>query len=512
MRTQAARLMICWFITMSGSFMSDAVAVEGRDFALEQVAEIYPNFYRAMTFGDTDHDGKGEVIVLASEAGEFGFRIQEEQGDNIYLDECSGPFLIPYATGDLDGDGRGEIIGQTGMYIQIYESPDDTSHPSILVWTSPPLNNIVGYTTVGDTDRDGRMEIIHSVNGFSGWSRLIIFENTGDNTYTQVYETNVGDGDFNGEKVVADLDNDGRIEIAMGGGLGVVYVYESDADDSWNLVWTHADGPLDGFAVEGGRDTNGNGIPEFFVAGMQDTQWITEVFEATGDNQFALVGLLRQDDGYSGLPSNVLADLDGIPPDEYVMRGAYHFWIYRHQSGVPGWSMIQEFDDPGVGTHFDMYARDVNGNGRDEIFWGIEGEIDSDLRTLVLEHPIDPASVEDTGIGVASGIAPTPGFLLSPNPFHGETRIRWSDEALGGDARRSTSAAQSAPAQFPEVEAVSIVVFDATGRAIESTQKQLWPESGVGWRPESLAPGTYWVRLRSVPVEVPDRVIRVVVR
>jgi hypothetical protein len=221
---------------------------------------------------------------------------------------------------------------------------------------------------------------------------------------------------------------------------------------------------------------------------------------------------MYRNDGVSGLPYNALANLDGIPPDEYLMRGGGHFWIYRYQDGSPGWRMIQEFDDFGEGTHCDLFVRDVNGNGRDEIFWGVEGDIDSDRRTHVLEHPIDPASVDDPGIEFAPRIASTAGFVLSPNPFNGEAWIRWSDEVPEAGARHSTTAAQSAPAQYPAVEAVSIAVFDAVGRTVETTQKRLSFESWARWHPENLASGTYWVRLRAVPAVVPDRVVRIVVQ
>jgi hypothetical protein len=115
--------------------------------------------------------------------------------------------LIPYATGDLDRDGKAGVIGQHGYEIHVYASVDPESYPTRLVWSSPNLSSVTGHTTVGDTERDGRMEIIHSRNPFAGDSQLYIYENTADDTYEQVYWTVVGVG-ANREKVVADLDGD----------------------------------------------------------------------------------------------------------------------------------------------------------------------------------------------------------------------------------------------------------------------------------------------------------------
>ena len=215
-----------------------------------------------MTFGDTDHDAKNEVIVYwRDEAWNFSYRILEEQGNNVYALEYLGADLVPYATGDLDQDGKEEIVGQSENLVRVYESPTPTSYPSQLVWSSSVLTNVVGETTIGDTDRDGRMEIIHSENHWTGTASLLIFECAGDNSFQQVASIVTGSGD-NGEKVIADLDGDGLVEIALSGLEGVVHIYESPADNTWVETWTDSTGLRNAYGVEGGRDTDGNGKPE----------------------------------------------------------------------------------------------------------------------------------------------------------------------------------------------------------------------------------------------------------
>lgn len=205
---------------------------------LHIVAELPPVLYNQIAFGDTDHDGRNEIVFYVNDDLVFKYWIMEEQGSNTYTLEYEGPPLVPYATGDLDGDGKSEIIGQRGYQIQVYESVDASSYPTQLVWSSPPMSNIIGDATVGDTDRDGKMEIIHSINGPS---YLIIFENTGDDTYEEVFSTYTVWQDES-EKVVADLDGDGLIEIAFCGSSGVVSVFESPADNQWSLTWRDSTG------------------------------------------------------------------------------------------------------------------------------------------------------------------------------------------------------------------------------------------------------------------------------
>lgn len=149
------------------------VAVEADTFPLTLLAEVDFSYYPGMAFGDTDHDGANE---LAFTGGSNSYRIWEHQGGNVYSLVATGTSdFLTYAMGDVDRDGRSEIIGQTSGYVQVHESVDASSHPSQLAWSSPYLSNVGGYTTVGDTDRDGRMEIIHSVNGIGPSSRLVIF-------------------------------------------------------------------------------------------------------------------------------------------------------------------------------------------------------------------------------------------------------------------------------------------------------------------------------------------------
>ncbi len=110
----------------------------------------------------------------------MGLTLWEHRGEDVYSLEASGSsYLITYALADLDQDGRSELIGQTSGYVKVLESVDAHSYPSQLVWSSPYLSNFAGTTAIGDTDGDGKMEIIQSVNGSGG---LVIFECVGDNT------------------------------------------------------------------------------------------------------------------------------------------------------------------------------------------------------------------------------------------------------------------------------------------------------------------------------------------
>jgi hypothetical protein len=183
-------------------------------FPLAIVAEIESVVNSDVTFGDTDRDGLLEIITEHFSVTTFRWQlvIVEEQGDNTYVATYPlrlGQDLMPYATGDLDADGKMEIVGQYSSFLRVYESLDGSGFPTELVWESPPMTNVGGKTITGDTDGDGRMELIHSRSGFGGTGGIVIFENNGDDSYVEVFSAPKPGNVATYEKAVVDLDGDG---------------------------------------------------------------------------------------------------------------------------------------------------------------------------------------------------------------------------------------------------------------------------------------------------------------
>jgi len=445
--------------------------------SLQVIAQIYAIIDHAMTFGDTDHDGLNEVIMAVFDPqAPFSYRILEEQGNNTYHEEYVGPYMDPYAVGDLDKDGNSEIVGQKGYTLVVYESASPSTYPTVLIWTSPPLTNIIGYPTIGDTDRDGNMEIIHSVNTL-GVSWLAIFENTGDNTFVQVYNTQVSAQD-DGPKVVADLDQDGLIEIAFCGTYGYLHVFESPATDVWQETFTGTTGLDNAYAVSGGADTDGNGKPELFVAGDKYVLELgrflraTHVYETASDNYFTRVATLIYDDQHMGGVTSAVADIDGAGRPEYVLCVFRQLLVYR--AVAPGeWLMTVGAIDPDVdGTHVYVHTFDVNLNGRSEIFWSAEGSIHN-RTTLVLEHP--PVPVTDVQ---PSGALALEALTVVPNPCQAQATL------LLGPRSRATASA--------------VAVFDAAGRLVSRARPVRGAYGQVLWANPSLRPGLYFLRVEGL--------------
>jgi hypothetical protein len=430
------------------------------------LTQIYSTVNDVMAFGDTDHDSLREVIMPVT-FGAFDYRILEEQGNNTYAEVFIGPYINPYAAGDFDRDGNAEIVAQTNNTLSVYESPSPSTHPSVLSWQSPPLTNIIGYATAADTDGDGQMEIIHSINTF-GTARLVIYENTGDNSFTQVFFEVTSPQD-DGPKLIADLDGDGRTEIAFCGTYGYLRVYESTANDTWQLTFLDSTGLSNAYAVTGGTDTDGNGKPEIFMTGdfeQAPGTRHTYVYEAAGDDSFAVVTILPYfDDHLAGLRSCV-ANLDAVGREEFILHVDPGLLIYRGVS--PGqWAIALTVPDPDPdGTHVLVLPYDANRNGRPELFWVETGHAAFGY-TLVLEHPeVTPSDARSLDAGAEQ-------LVILPNPCRSEATVR-----LAGPLKMATW----------------MTTFDAAGRRV-SRVPIAESGGGVPWPPLQLARGIYFVRL-----------------
>jgi hypothetical protein len=412
-----------------------------------------------IVIGDTDHDSQNEIVYVSSGGGDLFYTIIEEHGDNQYTLEYTGGDLYPGAIADLDADGKTDLVGQTGGWVRVYESSSASTHPTDLVWESEPMANVANRIAVGDTDRDGRMEILHSENGFSGLqTTLHIFECAGDNSYQEVFTSTLVGGVS--KKIIADFDGDGLVEIGVYSRRWV-YVYESAADNTWAIVWRDSTELNQQGGAEGGVDSDENGRPELFIMGNGPEGWTTIVYEASCDNQFSRVATFSQNEGASGVAFKTMARLQGPSgPWSYLMGGFMHFWIYRAEA-VGRWRLVQEVPttDPLLNG---LFAFDLNRNGFDEIVWTSGGS-----SSLLLEAPL--------GTSVAQPKVVRGQFVVTPNPVRGVAKL-----VIDLGLTR---------------EAETVSVIDVTGRIVQRWRVSCSEPASHRWDHSGIPSGVYWLRL-----------------
>jgi hypothetical protein len=436
---------------------------------MTEIARLPPAGLLELAFGDSDHDGKNEVFSLWRDAKfNFYYWICEHQGDNVYTEVYRGAHSFPRAVGDLDMDGRTDMVGQRGTVLQIFESATPNDYPTQLVWTHSSTN-IIGPVAIRDTDRDGKPELIQIMQTGSYSSQLRIFESAGDNTYELLlsHATHAAQ-----TPVIGDFDGDGLVEIAFCGestkyplGASEMTVVESPMDNTWVVTFSDSAGLAHDGDGAGGQDSDGNGRVELFFAGFYN-EWAVVVYEAVADNVFERVAFFGFNDNSIGNGRCDFGNLDGQGPGEFVYEGNLPIRIMR-PTAVGVWSLVGQLIDPnGQGLHSTPHLFDVNGNGLPELFWPSDA---SDAEsTLVFEYdPVAAATPEPDWPASASNV------VIVPSPTRSVVKLYM-------------------PGLMERIAAIS--VYDVAGRLVERAIPQRDAGHGLTWTPQRLATGVYWIR------------------
>jgi hypothetical protein len=370
---------------------------------------------------DMDHDAAREFVIRKDEGDLFKstFHIYESVGqDSFALVQTivvpgSSNSYYPADAGDPDQDGLADLVvyGRTlnDFYLRVYESTDEHSHPSGLVWEMPIGGWGVGARIV-DTDRDGRQEIATGGSGFNGEKRIAIYESTGrDNGYIETFHAEISEmNTAQSMEVARDLDGDGWDEVLFGGlaNGGAVYVFEAVGNDAYVQTWS-TELSYEGHGVNASRikdagDLDGDGRKEFLVAGLSSPDGVFTavvlVYEAQSNDDFEVVANLAMPmDAFDKVGIGT-ADVDGDGSREIVFGAGDRLTIYGStgdNTWEPVWSDTALLQWIGAGDH--------DADGAEEVAFQKFGA------TVLVEGTL----VDEDGDGIANAIDNCP---TDPNP------------------------------------------------------------------------------------------------
>jgi hypothetical protein len=384
-----------------GSFLLLSIAVvAASQLGMRRTALLEAGLYtepdgRVLCY-DCDHNGLQELVFRAGELRPRRWEIWEYRPVNryelVFADTGVYPYppgiatgnLAPFDVGDIDQDGRTDIVGvnreraNDTLYnvLVVMEGPDEHAFPDSLVWSFRYGRNLGGNALCRvspDLDQDGRREVMcvtqTSLYGTGLW------ECTGDNQYELVWNrNNVG--------VVApqfgDFDLDSLREFA--GGWARTYVYENvlPSQDTYVLVYSDTTGLVNGADAFSARDLDRDGWPEFFICFYTylSSMFHLYMWEATGNNTFerTLVDERRMVVGY-GSGRSKCGDLDGDGVDELVWALPLGLFVYK-AAGNNRFEQVWEWWDDHGGTGHCLVTNiaDLNGNGYNELVVGGSGK------------------------------------------------------------------------------------------------------------------------------------------
>jgi hypothetical protein len=340
---------------------------------------------RGLTAGsDLDLDGKQEVFVSHYDhgGGVAGFEMGKHNLEMIWFSnitpEEGGSLGTRMAqTGDLDGDGAGEIIFFRGGYLRdltrglyVYEFNgsdngfDLVYHNMLATISGDSISwiRIIEYFVVEDIDNDGIQELVFPLNGINsiGPSRsedfvsVISFPNGfagGDEALVEEYWVSP-----------RDVDKDGIIENRLGGGSPVTVAITDIDGDSQKEVYCHVWNWFNGF---------------FFEVVGPDTYTL-------GDTTYVMATLADDVDDFS-IMQPAVADMNHDGRDEIYLGSYYLGKIFKIED-MDGEATtftsdeIQQLPREPIST-LGAIAYDFTADGTPEIYFGASATTGMDIIT-----------------------------------------------------------------------------------------------------------------------------------
>ena len=327
---------------------------------------------------DLDGDGKPDLMTAVGDSNTVEFYHNTSTPGSIsfalQLDYLlpSGNYPIAVTAGDLDGDGKPEVILTNYGSNELFIFPN-TSTPGTISFAAPIMLTTGNYTltaTIGDCNADGKPDIVIA----SAVDNIVsIFPNTstpGNLSFSTRQDLTVSSSGFPVSVIIADLDGDGMPDLACANTLvASVSVFRNTGTPGGavsyaaNVDFTVGNGPNQ--LIVG--DLDGDGKPDLATANATDnTLSLLRNTSAAGAISFSHppdVG------GSNGAWSLVMGDFDGDgkPDIASVNQFANTVSVYRNIS-TTGTVGIAANVDYAVGDYpWFVTTADYDGDGMPDI-------------------------------------------------------------------------------------------------------------------------------------------------
>jgi len=274
----------------------------------------------------------GHIYVLDGETGTLHFQIP---------DVVAGNFTP--ALGDIDGDGLVEIVTLTpaGAF-QAFDHDGTKKWELATTWDAGDFGQPLDYSAaaaLADLDNDGDVEIIAG-------NKIV------DHLGTTVLTLPALSGNWSAT-VPADLDGDGDLEVVLGNSA-----YHHDG----TLLWST--GLERGYPQV--ADLDEDGLPEVLLNNNQGLSLI----EHTGAVTYSNLRPTGDPTGFTTwLRPSTIHDFDGDGVAEYAVSSANNYTVYESDASIVWSAPVQDASGIAAGTAFDflgdgvaeaMYTDEIN--------------------------------------------------------------------------------------------------------------------------------------------------------
>lgn len=293
--------------------------------------------------GDTDGDGREELLLqgrggtlLLEQSGASAFPTTLAFADTVGASTSLDAVLNGIRLTELDGDGRGELLGTRGGTLELLERATE--------------------------DADARFQTVQELDNPTS-------TNGRDSPLGNVIDApNAGTGDFNA---------DGNSDLVAGDRDGDLIVYEATADDVLEPVWTHETSRVDaGNRFATGNFTGGAGT-SFATATTSSPRELDNgafaapithysVWTSGGEDQYERAYRLPIAGPYLSQGAMTAADMDGDGRAEVIIAHAPSLLVLDWHPGG-GWRVRYQNQEGTPLQTRRLVAADFNQSGRPSI-------------------------------------------------------------------------------------------------------------------------------------------------
>ncbi|WP_338761462.1 FG-GAP-like repeat-containing protein [Bernardetia sp. ABR2-2B] len=446
-----------------------------------------------LAFADLDNDGDSDAMI----GGYYGnFTYFENTGStttpafgtpqqNPFLIQGTGDYRTTTSFADVDGDGDFDLISGTDnpgnyVYFQNYGTPTQPKFFDAPFDIANPLPAGYNATAYADMDGDGDIDLV--VGNDNGGGSVFFLENTANSTTGASFAAPVAlvsAGGFENHPTLADLDNDGDIDILVGtygGGNNLHYFENTGTATNFNFGAAQ----VNPFGLAGG---SGQRTPEFIDMDGDGDQDIlvgrnvagTFYYENTGtasapayaasiSNPFGL-GAAAAGASFDEVDLDGDGDLDLAYGDD----GAVSFFINVGTSTVP--SFVDGGNSFGIDdtsdSDYDVSVVDIDQDGRFEAFVGNKSDelfVYTDKKVIPTLSIVQGASIFSCDVNTLS---------VSSNVALGDLTVEWYDSnnnlVFTGDTFTLTSLDTETYTAKAKVTATGCVSNEPTVDVIKNT-------------------------------------------
>ncbi len=287
-----------------------------------------------VVFGATNSVGGGlvEAGVLRALDGRTGAEVFTVTDPTLRINATS-----TIATGDLDGDGKPDIVAVDSSGTRLVAFNGDGT----LKWRSGPLEGIYwGAPAIADIDADGKIKIVVGRQLVDGATGNLLWTGAGGNG------SGAGIGPLS---LASDMNADGKLDVVAG---NTIY------NPNGTIQARNANLP-DGYAAV--ADFDGDGKPEVVLVGSGQVWLLDADMSVRAGWPKAIPG-----GGYGGPPT--IADFDGDGKPDIGVAGASRYAVFDRNGNLKWAAVVQDGSSNRTGSS----VFDFQNDGKAEVVYGDE--------------------------------------------------------------------------------------------------------------------------------------------